>query len=127
MLVTWVIQVLDVTWTDGPSQAAPPSEPPPPPPPDDDSDSDASEQPQSLPVQEEVGKALCTHCINETTDLCDSLIHIISTPCWLPVATHVTCFLYLIKRRVFRFRDTSEICHIRLIFFFFFFFFFFFL
>lgn len=46
-------EVLDVTWTDGPSQAAPPSEPPPPPPPDDDSDSDASEQPQGLPVQEE--------------------------------------------------------------------------
>lgn len=61
MLVIWVIQVLDVTWTDGPSQAAPPSEPPPPPPPDDDSDSDASEQPQSLPAQEEVGEALCTH------------------------------------------------------------------
>ncbi|XP_050737657.1 uncharacterized protein LOC127009022 isoform X4 [Eriocheir sinensis] len=48
-------EVLDVTWTDGPSQAAPPSEPPPPPPPDDDSDSDASEQPQSLPAQEEDG------------------------------------------------------------------------
>ncbi|XP_063862919.1 uncharacterized protein LOC135102093 isoform X10 [Scylla paramamosain] len=45
-------EVLDVTWTDGPSQAAPPSEPPPPPPPDDDSDSDASEQPQSLPEED---------------------------------------------------------------------------
>ncbi|CAL4060062.1 unnamed protein product, partial [Meganyctiphanes norvegica] len=33
-------EVLDVTWTDGPSQVAPPSEPPPPPPPDDDSDDD---------------------------------------------------------------------------------------
>ncbi|XP_071547519.1 uncharacterized protein smash isoform X14 [Panulirus ornatus] len=46
-------EVLDVTWTDGPSQAAPPSEPPPPPPPDDDSDIDASDHPQSLPAQEE--------------------------------------------------------------------------
>lgn len=47
-------EVLDVTWTDGPSsQAAPPSEPPPPPPPDDDSDEDASDQLQSLPAQEE--------------------------------------------------------------------------
>ncbi|XP_042203998.1 protein clarinet-like isoform X10 [Homarus americanus] len=46
-------EVLDVTWTDGPSQAAPPSEPPPPPPPDDDSDIDASDQPQSLPTEEE--------------------------------------------------------------------------
>ncbi|KAG7176048.1 hypothetical protein Hamer_G017015 [Homarus americanus] len=51
--VPWVTQVLDVTWTDGPSQAAPPSEPPPPPPPDDDSDIDASDQPQSLPTEEE--------------------------------------------------------------------------
>ncbi|KAK8746332.1 hypothetical protein OTU49_017364 [Cherax quadricarinatus] len=46
-------EVLDVTWTDGPSQAAPPSEPPPPPPPDDDSDIDASDEPQSLPTEEE--------------------------------------------------------------------------
>ncbi|XP_068202531.1 putative leucine-rich repeat-containing protein DDB_G0290503 isoform X6 [Palaemon carinicauda] len=46
-------EVLDVTWTDGPSQAAPPSEPPPPPPPDDDSDEDAPDQLQSLPAQEE--------------------------------------------------------------------------
>ncbi|XP_045598025.1 uncharacterized protein [Procambarus clarkii] len=46
-------EVLDVTWTDGPTQAAPPSEPPPPPPPDDDSDIDASDEPQSLPTEEE--------------------------------------------------------------------------
>ncbi|XP_069991395.1 LIM and calponin homology domains-containing protein 1 isoform X19 [Penaeus vannamei] len=46
-------EVLDVTWTDGPSQAAPPCVPPPPPPPDDDSDDDASDQPQGLPEQAE--------------------------------------------------------------------------
>ncbi|KAK7085965.1 hypothetical protein SK128_023033, partial [Halocaridina rubra] len=47
-------EVLDVTWTDGPSQVAPPSEPPPPPPPDDESDEDVpSHQPQGLPAQEE--------------------------------------------------------------------------
>lgn len=46
-------EVIDVTWTDGPSQAAPPSEPPPPPPPDDESDEDATDQLQSLPAQEE--------------------------------------------------------------------------
>lgn len=56
--VPWVTQVLDVTWTDGPSQAAPPCVPPPPPPPDDDSDDDASDQPQGLPEQAEVGTAL---------------------------------------------------------------------
>ncbi|ROT85126.1 hypothetical protein C7M84_021235 [Penaeus vannamei] len=46
-------KVLDVTWTDGPSQAAPPCVPLPPPPPDDDSDDDASDQPQGLPEQAE--------------------------------------------------------------------------
>lgn len=82
MLVKWVTQVLDVTWTDGPSQAAPPSEPPPPPPPDDDSDSDASEQPQSLPAQEEVGKALCTH--KKKKSQCNtSCIHTVLIDCLL--------------------------------------------